>query len=153
MCADRVEISQHDALDVSTAVDVVGDNLLVDFLGVSIRRGGLLMRSLFGNRKVFRLWLTINGAAGREDDSLDIVLRHQFQEVDERYDIVAVIEQWLLHALAYCLAGSEMDNTLDSWIFLEYSLCGSLVTQIHLFESWANTCNLLNAVQYFNLRI
>ena len=95
----------------------------------------------------------INGAAGREDDSLDIVLRHQFQKVDERYDIVAVIEQWLLYALAYCLAGSEMDNTLDSWIFLEYSLCGSLVTQIHLLESWANTCNLLNAVQYFNLRI
>ncbi len=107
MCTDWVEVSQDDALDVGTAVDIVGDDLLVDFLGVAIRRSSLLMRSLLSNRQVLWLWLTINGAARREDDTLDIVFWHQLKQVDERHHIVAVIEQRFLNALTYSLAGSE----------------------------------------------
>ena len=40
-------------------INIVGDNLLVDFLGVAIRRSSLLVRSLFCYRQVLRLWLTI----------------------------------------------------------------------------------------------
>ena len=59
---DRIEVAQHDALDRSTTFDIVEDNLLVHLLGIAIRRGSLLVRSLLGNRQILRLGLTVYGA-------------------------------------------------------------------------------------------
>ena len=151
VCTDWVEVSQHDALDVGTAVDIVGNDLLVDFLGVTVWRGSLLVRSLLSNRKVLWLWLTVNGARRREDDTLDIIFWHQLKQVDERYYIVTIVHQRFLNALAYCLAGSEMDDTLDFRILLKHSLCCFLVTQVYFLESRTNTSDLLDTVENLNL--
>ena len=153
MGTDWVEVSQHDALDVSATMDIVGNNLLVNFLGVTVWRSSLLVRSILSNRQVLRFWLTVNGAGRREDDTLYIILWHELKQVDERNQVVAVVEQRLLHALAHSLAGSKVDNTLDSWILLEHGLCCSLVTQVHLLESRANACDFLNTVEYLDLRV
>ena len=134
-------------------MDIVGNNLLVDFLGVAIRRSSLLVRSILGDRQVLWPGLSIYRAGRREDDALDMILRHKLKQIDERNHIVAIIEQWFLHTLSYCLAGSKVDDALYIGIFLEHSLCGSLVAQVYLLESRTHTCYLLNTVQYFYLRI
>ena len=134
-------------------MDIVGNNLLVNFLGVTVWRSSLLVRSILSNRQVLRLWLTVNGAGRREDDTLYIILWHELKQVDERNQVVAVVEQRLLHALAHSLAGSEVDDTLDSRILLEHGLRCSLVTQVYLLESRANACDFLNTVEYLDLRV
>ena len=63
MSTNRIEIAQNDALDGSTAVDVVSNDLLVYLLSVAVRRCGLLMRTVLCNGEVLRLRLTVNGAA------------------------------------------------------------------------------------------
>ena len=109
------------------------------------------MRSLFCYRQILRLRLPINGTRRREDDTLYLILWHKFQEIDERYDIVAIIQQWFLYALAYCLACSKVNDTLNIRIFLEYSLGSSLVAQVNLLKSRADTSNLFDTIEYFNL--
>ena len=63
MSSNRVEVAQNDALDVGTAVDVVGNDLLVNLLGIAVRRCSLLMRAVLGNGEVLGLRLAVNGAA------------------------------------------------------------------------------------------
>ena len=63
MGTDRIEISQDNALQRSTAVDIIIDDLLVDFLRITIGRSGFLMWGFFGNGKISRQGLAINRAA------------------------------------------------------------------------------------------
>ena len=100
MGADGVEVSQDDALDGSTRVDIVLDNLLVDLLRVAVRTHRLLDGSVLRHRQVLLRRLAIDGATGREDDALHVVLRHQFKQIDQRNEVIAIVEQRLLHALA-----------------------------------------------------
>ena len=151
MSTDWVEVSQDDTLDVSTTMDIVCDDLLVHLLGIAIRRSSLLMRSLLSYRQVLWLRLTVNGAGRREDNTLYIIFWHQLKQVDERNQVVAVVQQRLLYTLTYSLAGSKVNDTLDGRILLEHSLCSCLVTKINLLESWTNTCNLLDTVKNLNL--
>ena len=151
MSTDWVEVSQDDALDVSTAMDIVCDDLLVHLLGITIRRSSLLMRSLLSYRQVLWLRLTVNGAGRREDNTLYIIFWHQLKQIDERNQVVAVVQQRLLYTLTYSLAGSKVNDTLDSRILLENSLCSCLVTKINLLESWTNTRNLLDTIKNLNL--
>ena len=103
MSADGVEVAQHDRLDGSTRVDVVGNNLLVDLLRVAIGRQGLLDGSLLGDGQVLLRGLSVDGARAGEDDAFHVVLRHEFQQVDERHDVVAIVKQRLLHTLTHGL--------------------------------------------------
>ena len=52
MCAYRVEIPEDDALNRSATVDVIVNDLLVNFLCVAIRRCRLLVRCRLGDRPV-----------------------------------------------------------------------------------------------------
>ena len=61
------------------------------------------MRCCLGDRQVLRFGLTVDGATGREDDAFHIVERHEFQQIDERSDVVAIIKQWFLNTLSHCL--------------------------------------------------
>ena len=92
MSADGVEVAQDDRLDGSTGVDVVLDNLLVDLLGVAVGRHGLLDGGILGHGQMLLRGLSVDGARTGEDDTLDIVLGHQLQQVDETRQVVAVVE-------------------------------------------------------------
>ena len=83
MCTDGVEITEDDRFDRSTAVDVVMDNLLVNLLGIAVRGHGLLDRCILSDRQVLLCRLTINGAGTGENDTLNIVFGHEFQQIDE----------------------------------------------------------------------
>ena len=80
---DRIEIAQDDALDVGTAMNIVVNDLFVDFLGISVGRGSFLMRSVFCYRQIFRLGLTVDGTGRGEDDSFHVVLGHEFKQVHQ----------------------------------------------------------------------
>ena len=52
MGTDGVEVTQDNALDRCTRVDVILYNLFVYLLGVAVRTHSLLDRSVLGNRQV-----------------------------------------------------------------------------------------------------
>ena len=58
-------------------MNIVLDNLLIDLLGVAIRAQRLLDGSILGDGEVLGSRLTIDSTAAGEDDTLDVVLRHQ----------------------------------------------------------------------------
>ena len=90
--------------------------------------------------------LTVDGATGGEYDALDIVFRHQLQKVDERDDIVAVVEERFLHTLSNGLGCSEVDDAADFGILLEDGLCSIVVTKVYFFEGGANAGDFLDSV-------
>ena len=53
MSTDGVEVAQHDRLDGSARVDVVGDDFLVDLLRVAIGRESLLNGGFLSDGQVF----------------------------------------------------------------------------------------------------
>ena len=134
-------------------MDEVVDDLLVDLLGVAIGRGGLLVGCVLGDGQVLGVGLSIDRAAAGEDDALDAIGWHELQEVDERDNIVAVVEQGQLDALAHSLGGGEVDDARDGRILLEHGLRGSLVAQIYLLEGRAHTRDLLDAVEHLYLGV
>ena len=153
MSPDGIEIAQHDALDRCTAVDVVGDDLLVDFLRVAVGRRGLLVGCLLGDGQIFGQRLPIDRATRREDEALHVVAGHEFQQIDERHHVVAIIEQGLLHALAHRLAGGEVDDARDGRIFLEHGFGGGKVAQVHLLECRTDARDLFDAVEHLHLGV
>src|SRR5574344_82540 len=153
MSANRIEVSQDDAFDRSTTVNIVLNDFLIDLFSVSVRTQCFLDRSLLCDRQILRSRLTVNGAAGREDDALDVMFGHQVKQIDETDNIIAVILQWLLNTFAYCLAGSKMNDTLYIRIFGEYCIECLIVAAVNLFECWAYACNLFDAIQYIGVRV
>ena len=151
MRSDRIEISQDNALDGSSTLNVVVNNLFVNLLGIAIGRCGLLVRSIFRYRQVLRFRLPIHGAWRREDNAFYIVFRHEFQQVNQRHDVIAIVEQGLLHTFAYRLWCSKVYNALNVGVFLEHILCCLHIAQVNLLKIGANTCYLLNTVEYMNV--
>ena len=145
VCSDRIEVAQDDGIEVDTCVDVVLDDLLGNLLGVAIRRSSRLDRSRFVNRTL--VWFAIDGAAGREDKSLEVEVLCSFKHVHERSQVVTIIEQRLLDTLTYGLAGCEVNHTSNRTFLLECLIYGTLVGTIYLIKSRTDACNLLNAVQ------
>ena len=78
---------------------------------------------------------------------------HKVEQVDEAHEIVAIVEQRLLNALAHCLACSEMDDALDVGIFGEYLVHALKVAAINLLEGRTHTCDLLYAINNICLRV
>ena len=95
MGANGIEVAQDDGGDVGTTLHEVLDDFLVHLLRVAIRRFGLLDGSGFTDGKPLGVGLTIDGAGGGEDDALDVVLGHQFEDIDEAREIVAIVHQRL----------------------------------------------------------
>ena len=140
------EITQDDGLDGSSRMDIILDDFLVYLLGVAIGRKGFLNRSLFGDGQVLFAGLSVDGAAAREDDSLHIVFRHQLKKIQQRGDVVAIIEQRFLNALSHRLRSCEVDNALDVGIFLEHSFQALQVAAVHLLECGAYARDAFNTV-------
>ena len=111
------------------------------------------MGSVLGDGEILGLGLAVDGAGRGEDDALDIVLGHQLKQVDERDDIVAVVEQRFLHALSHGLGGGEVDDALDVGIFLEHTLCRLLVAQVDILKGGTHSSDFLDAVEHFYLGV
>ena len=82
-----------------------------------------------------------------------MIFGHKLQQVDQRNDVVAVVKQGLLHALAHGLAGCKVDNAFNVGVLLEHSLRSGLVAKVYLLESRPDAGNLFNAIQDLNVGI
>ena len=111
------------------------------------------MRSVLCDRQILGFRLTVDGAGRREDDSANVVLGHEFEQIHQRDDVVAIVEQRLLNALADGLRSSEVDDALDVGIFLEYAFCSFLVAKIHILKGRTNARDLLYSVEHFYLGV
>ena len=151
--ADGVEVAKQDSGDRCAALHVVLHDFLVDLLCVAVGAFSLLDRGFFRNGQVFGIGLAVNGAGRREDDTLNVVLGHQFQEVNEAEKVVFVVHQGFLHAFAHCLGGGEVDNALNAGIFLENGFKTGEVAAVYFLEGGANARDFLNAVHDICLRV
>ena len=116
MRAYGIEVAEQDGLDVSTALDVIADYLLVDLLRVAVRALGRLDGRILRDGQVLRVGLAVDGATGREDDALHTVLRHKLKEVEQADNVVAVTDD--IVAPTQILAGKDkkiniVKNTID----------------------------------------
>ena len=153
MGANGVEVAQDDALDGRATVDVVMYDFLVYLLRVAVWRQGLLDGRVLGNGQVLGRGLSVDGTRRREDDTLHIILRHEFQQVNQRGQVVAVVQQRLLHTFTHSLRGCEMDDALNLGVLLEHAFQGLKIAAVHLLEGRTHTRYLLNAVHDVGIRV
>ena len=59
---DRIEVTKQDSVEVSIGMCLITDNLLVDLLGVAVRRQCLLNRRVLIDGQMVGIRLTIDGA-------------------------------------------------------------------------------------------
>lgn len=78
----------------------------------------------------------------------DLELLYAFEQVDQRQEIVLEIHEGLFHGLSYRLVGSEMDDTRDVLIFLEYRKCVVVIAEIYFVVLDLFAGDLFYAFQY-----
>ena len=65
-------------------------------------------------RGVLGVGLSVNGARRGEDDTFHAILRHEFQKVHQRVQIVAIIEQRLFNTFANGFRCGKVDDALNA---------------------------------------
>ena len=148
MMPDGIEVAEQDGADGGTAVNEVLHDFFVNLLGVAVGAFCLLDGSFLGDGEILGVGLTIDGAGRREDDSFHAILGHEFEEVDERNDVVFIVHQRFLHALADSLRGSEVDDALNAGVFLEDTFQSGEVAAIDFFKGGTNARNLFDAIHH-----
>ena len=114
MCSNRVEVTQQDCIDGRSADDIVVNDFLTNLFGIAIRAFGLLDGGIFSNGQVLGVGLSVNGARRGEDDTFHAILRHEFQKVHQRVQIVAIIEQRLFNTFANSFRCGKVDDALNA---------------------------------------
>ena len=72
---------------------------------------------------------------------------HHVKQVHQGVEVVAVVEQRLLHRLPYRLGGGEVDDTLDVGICVKEDLDSGQVSAVGFDEFRADACDALDAVK------
>ncbi len=111
MGADGIEIAQQHGTQAGRGGHVVAQQLLAGHLGEAVGRAGVAVGRVLGHRQA--IGLAVHGAAAGEHDAPHIVPLHHTEQGDERADVVAVVAQGLLHALAHGLVRREMHHPGD----------------------------------------
>ena len=88
--SDRIEVAKRYPAQLGISRHRIAQNILAYLLRVAVRRRGRLPRRLLGDRQ--RFGLAVHGARRREDKIAYPFLPHQVEHVEQRQDIVAVIE-------------------------------------------------------------
>ena len=140
-------------MQLRAGVRLIEDDILVDLLGVAVRRECFLQRRGLVHRQVLLVRLTIYGTGRREDDIRHLVLVHQRQEVNEREDVIAIVFQRLLHRFAYSLACRKMYNSHDIRMLYKDTIHLHIVAAIDIEELRTTTYNLLYTVQDINIGV
>ena len=137
MSAYRIEITQQDSIDRSAGSDCITNNLFVDLLRISVWGFRLLYRSFFRDRKL--VGLTIYSTRRREYNTLHSMFRHQFEQIYQRNQVVAVIQQRLFHRLSHSFARCKMNNCFDTFIFSEHSVKTGIIQAIQFLKYGTDT--------------
>ena len=127
------------------------DNLFAYLFGIAIGRQSRFDRSRFVDRQ--HVGLTVDGARRREYDTLYTILGHECEQVDERQQVVAVVEQRFLYRFAHGLAGGKVDDTLDTRILLEEFTQRRDVGTVGLYEGGAYTRDAFDTVENLDIRV
>ena len=144
---DGVKVAEQDGAEGCVGVDGVTDDLLVDLLGVAIRRGGGPNGRVLGDGQIGGRGLAVDGAGGGEDDARDAVPRHELEQVEEGDDVVAVIKQRLVDRLANGFAGGKVDDAADGGVLGEDAVHRLAVVAVGLVEGGAPAGDARNAVE------
>ena len=147
----RVEVTQQYCIDRCSGSYCITNDLFVNLLGISIRRFCLFDRSLFCYRKFVRL--SVNRTGRREYDSAYIMFRHQFEQIDQRYEVITIIKQRLLNRLTHRLAGCEMNNCFNTRIFSKHGIKAGKIKTIEFFKNRTYTGYLFNIVNDIGARV
>ena len=149
--SDGVEVAEDNRFERSVGVERVFDNLLADLFRVAVGRQGRFDGCRFVDRQ--HVGLAVDRARRREDDALYAKLGHEREQIDERQQVVAVVEQRFLYRFAHCLAGCEVDNTLDARVILEELAQRLDVGTVGLYESGAHARDAFDAIEHLDVRV
>ena len=137
MCTNRIEITQHHCMDRRTRSNGIADNFFINLLRITVWRFSLLDRSFFCYRQYIRL--AVYRTRRREDNTFYSVFRHQFQQVNQRNQIVTIIQQRFLNRFTYSLTCCKMNDSLNTRIFSKHIVQSFVIKTIYFFKSWAHT--------------
>ena len=145
---NRIEIAQDSSMEQLICIRFITNNLLVDLLGIAIRRqchldwGSLIYRQMLGR------WLSVNSARTGEHDIMHIVCFHLFQERNKRHQIVTIVHQWLFYRLTNRLTCCKMNHSLNISIAIHYvTHCRSIIA-VNLLKSRLFANNRSNTIQH-----
>ena len=78
--ANRIEITQDGSVQLRVRMSLIADDLLVDLLGVAVRRESLLNRRGLIYRQMSCVRLTVHRAGRRENEIRHMIQSHDLQE-------------------------------------------------------------------------
>ena len=132
----------------SISMRLIANNLLVDLLRIAVWRESHLYRSGLIYRQMLCRWLTIDGAGTGEDDMLNAMCLHLFEEGNQRHEVITIIEEWLLHGFTYCLAGCKVNHSLNICITIHHVGQSRSIIAVHLFKVGLLTHNSSYTIQH-----
>ena len=153
MCAYRVEIAENGRIQFAVCMCLVTDDLLVNLLGIAVRRECFLYRRCFIYRQMVVVRLTIDGAGRGKDEIIDLMQLHHFEQCTETAKIVAVIKERFFHRFTNGFAGSKMNNTHNVRIGLEDTVQIDKISAIDIGEIRLASYNSSDTFQDINRRI
>ena len=142
--AYRVEVAEQDGLELGVAFAEGVEDAFANLFGMGVRTGGDAHGSLFRDRQVFHV--AVDGAGGGENEVRHMVAVAGLDDVEQRVDIVAVIQQRFLHRLGHALVRREMDNAVYRAFLLKHGAGGRKVEQVGLVVFDTAAGNLFDAV-------
>ena len=143
MGTDGIEIAQQHRTEVGMCCHIVGQNSLDHDLGPAVGAGGLDGRHFF--LVGMGIVGTVDRRGGGENKLLAVKFLHHFQQGEGAVQIVAVVLQGLLDALAHCLKCGKVNDRIDFVGSKNLAQC-VFVLAVQLVKSRAGAGDGFNAI-------
>ena len=145
MGAHGVEVPEEHRGPGGIGLGVVPNDLLTHELGPAVRVGAAHAPGLVEGHGVLR---AVDRGGGGEDDLLHVVLPHDFQQGYGGQQVVLIVAEGLLHALAHGLEAREMDGAADVMLLKDF-VESRLIPHVDAIEGHFLPRQLLHPLQGF----
>ena len=148
--AHGVEIAQQDDVPCVVCTEDVAQHEFLEVLARAVGVGRAADGALLGEGEVFGS--AVDGRRRREDELLDAMRLHRFEEHKGAVEVVVVIFDGFLHALAHRFKPREVDDGVKR-VLREDALHHGAVADVRIVKPDLFARDLLNAAERFFARI
>ena len=144
--ADGVEVAQHRHIHAGVGLADVGQDPLGEHLGGAVRVGGVADREVLGDGDAGRV--AVDGGRRAEHKVVAVVPAHDVQDGQGAVEVVGVVLDGLVDALAHRLVGCKLNDGGDVGALAEDVLDVIGLGHVRLIEAEVLAGDLLDAVQH-----